>query len=1108
MLALMRAPSGTVTFLLTDVEASTQAWQADSAAAAAAVARQEQILAGAIAAHRGFRPLEQGEGDSVVASFSRATDAVAAAVAAQLALAIEPWPTGEPLRVRMALHTGEAEARDDRYAGPTIIRTARLRAVAHGGQTVVSRATAELVSDTLPEEVALVDLGSHRLRDLTRAEQVFQVSHPDLPGTFPPLRSLDRVANNLPAQLTSFIGRESELAQVERLLAQVRLLTLTGAGGCGKTRLAAHAAAAVAESYPAGVWWVELAPLGPGSAVSTAVLSALGLREHPSRSAVDQLADQFGAGRALVVTDNCEHLLDSVVALIEPLLGRSPELTVLATSREPLGVPGETTWRVPPLAVPAALGGSSPEALTAYDAVALFVERAQQARPNFVVTNNNAPAVAEICARLDGIPLAIELAAARVRVLSPEGIRAGLDDRFRLLTGGSKRGLARQQTLAASVEWSHDLLNEPECTMLRRLSVFAGGFTLDAAEAVCAGEGIEQLQVLDLLTSLVDKSLVVADDDRARTRYRLLETIRQFALGRLDTAGEAEAIRDRHLAVQLELAREADDRFLSDDGFTSRQEVEHDNLRGALEWALSRHDLDSAVQLLIGLGNLWLSSGLLREALVWFDRVFGHPGFGDSSLRYKALCARAVIALIDGQPDPTLLMAGEAAEQARTAGDSRYVSRCLMVHGTVQAMADPPVGDKILEEAIASADEADDPFSSSLARILFLVSSVHQDNHARLALKVREWTPVFEGSSRQMQALYHAMVGWSHVRVGRFEEARRHGELGQALATEIGDPAMAGALVALMLSLLELTEGRMAEAAAVIEAVLREPRASGPSRQDPMLTGGWARMLTFRGQLEQAETMLAECVRLAEQLGDGLQYAFCQGWHAALLRLRGDWAHARISAEALLAHARQQHNRAFEAVALRELSHLARQDGELEAADELAHRALILSADAGMLPDVAEHLTAVAGIAAAEESWEEAVRLFSAADALRRRLGAVLDSWDQPDCGADLDRVRSSLGPDAFEAAWAEGQVLDVDEAVAYAQRGRGERKRPSTGWASLTPMERQVVDLLTEGLRNAEIAERLFVAPSTIKTHLGHVFAKLGVSNRAELAALAARRK
>ncbi|HEY3238559.1 MAG TPA: LuxR family transcriptional regulator, partial [Acidimicrobiia bacterium] len=706
-----------MTFLLTDVEASTKAWQSDSSVAAPAIARQEEILAAAIDAHGGFRPMEQGEGDSVVAAFTRASDAVAAAVDAQLALAQEPWPAEWRVRVRMALHSGEAEARDGRYAGSTIIRTARLRAVAHGGQTVVSRATAELVSDTLPERVALVDLGSHRLRDLTRAEQVFQVTHPELPGAFPPLRSLDRVANNLPAQLTSFVGREAELAQVERLLAQVRLLTLTGAGGGGKTRLAAHAAALVAESYPAGVWWVELAPLGPGSAVSTAVLSALGLREHPSRTAVGQLTDQLGEGRALVVFDNCEHVLDAVVALVEPLLLSTRELSVLATSREPLGVAGETTWRVPPLAVPTTACPSTPESLSAYDAVALFVERARQTRPNFVVTNGNAPAVAEICARLDGIPLAIELAAARVRVLSVEGIREGLDDRFRLLTGGSKRDVARHQTLAASVEWSHDLLGEAERILLRRLSVFAGGFTLDAAEAVCAGDGIEPLQVLDLLTGLVDKSLVVAVEDRAGARYRQLETIRQFAAARLAASGEAEVLGDGHLAVQLRLAEAAERGFLSDDDLVIRLEAEHDNLRTALDWALSRHHFDDAIRILVGLSHLWFSRGLLREALAWFDRVLGNPEVSSSALRYRAWWARAMLAIIDGRPDPALGMGGEVVDLARAAGDSRYVARGLAVHGTVQVMVDPGAGEKILEEAIGVADEVDDPISSVFARL-------------------------------------------------------------------------------------------------------------------------------------------------------------------------------------------------------------------------------------------------------------------------------------------------------------------------------------------------------------------------------------------------------
>jgi predicted ATPase/class 3 adenylate cyclase/DNA-binding CsgD family transcriptional regulator len=1095
-----------VTFLLTDVESSTRAWEADAAATAGAIARHEEILAAAIEAHRGFRAVEQGEGDSVVAAFTRASDGVAAAVEAQLALAREPWPTKEPIRVRMALHTGEAEAHDGRYAGATIIRTARLRAVAHGGQTVVSRATAELVSDSLPGPMTLLDLGSHRLRDLTRAEQVFQVCHPELDSTFPPLRSLDRVANNLPAQLTSFVGREEELAQVERLLAQDRVLTLTGAGGCGKTRLAAHAAASVADSYPAGVWWVELAPLGPGSAVSTAVLSALGLREHPSRTAVDQLAGEFSRGRALLVVDNCEHLLDPVVTLLEPLLGQSPQLTILATSREPLGLAGETTWRVPPLALPAS-APTTPEMLTAYDAVTLFVERAQQARPNFVVTNDNAAAVAEICARLDGIPLAIELAAARVRVLSLDSIRAGLDDRFRLLTGGARRGLARQQTLAASVEWSYDLLSDAERTMLRRLAVFVGGFTLDAAEAVVAGGDIEALQVLDLLTTLVDKSLVAADDERSRVRYRLLETIRQFALGELASSGEVETTRDAHAAFHLRLAERAGLTFMADDELLAREELEHDNLRAALEWALDRGSMDEAITLLVGLANLWLGRGLLREAHVWFDRALGHPEFETSVWRYRAWWARALLTIIDGIPHPAAGMAGAVVEEAMAAGDGLYVARGRFVQGTVMLMAEPAAGEKILQEARRQADDSGDLLSAQWVRTCLVVVGIHREDHALIAERYEEAVPIFESATGQVRALFDAIVGFSEVRAGRFDDARQHGEAARRLAAEVGDPTFAGSMADITVALVELGEGRIDAAAKILEAVLREPRASGPTREDPMLTGAWGWVLAERGDLEGAERAAAEGVQLAAQVGDGEQYGLCASWHAALLRTLGHCSRARALAEELLAHGRQQGHPGWEAIALRELGHLARLDGELDTADDLVHRSLALCADTGILPDVQQSLVAVAGAAAAEESWQEAARLFGAAEALGAELGSVLPVWDRTVADADLDRVRRSLHPEVFETAYEEGRALPVSEAVAYAERGRGERRRPSSGWASLTPTERQVVDLAAEGLRNSEIAARLFVAPSTVKTHLAHAFTKLGVSTRSELAALAIRR-
>ena len=1100
----MQAPSGTVTFLLTDVEASTETWATDPAVAAAALARQEEIIAAAVAACRGFRPVEQGEGDSIVAAFARASDAVAAALAAQLGLVAEPWPTARPVRVRMALHTGEAEAHGGRYAGPTIIRAARLRAAAHGGQTLVSRATAEVTGDDLSGGASLVDLGTHRLRDLAKAEHIFQMVHPDLPGGFPALRSLDCVANNLPAQLTSFVGRGDELAHVARLLSQVRLLTLTGSGGCGKTRLAAHAAAMAAESYPAGVWWIDLAPLRSGSAVSTAVLSAIGLREHPARTAVEQLAAHLGDGRALLVADNCEHVLDAVVDLVEPLLARTPELGVLATSREALGVPGETTWRVPPLTLPFGPDVSSPETLGAYDAVSLFVERARQARPNFAVTNDNAPAIAEICAGLDGIPLAIELAAARVRVLSPDQIRVGLDDRFRLLTAPPGRAAGRHHTLSASVEWSYDLLHERERTLLHRLSVFAGGFTLDAAESVCAGGGIDALEVLDVLTSLVDKSLVVADDDRSATRYRLLETIRQFAAVRADP----DAVHDAHLAFFRRLATEAEDRFLGDDPLTDQLEAEHDNLRAALDRALSREDADAAVDLLVGLAHLWLGRGLLREAAAWFARVLGHPAVAGSPARYRAVWARGLMAVIDGRPDPALGLAADVTEWARSVGDARYVARAQTLVGVVTVMADPVAGERVLADAIATADGASDPISSVLGRLVQLVSALHQDDHVLLAQLLNEGRPVFESASGQMQAMYHGFCGWSDFRLGRLEAARSHAAMASTLAERYGDAVFAGALFVLLQALIELAAGRVDDAASHLEPVLREPRRAGPTREDPMLTGAWGCVLAARGQVEEAATAIAEGVRLAVEVGDGLQIAFCRAWHAGVLRLSGHVTQAHTVAQALLEHARQQRNASFEAFALRELCAFAALEGDLDTADDLAHTALALSTETGLLPDVAVGLACAACIAAAEESWDEAARLFGAAESARHQLGTVLAPWDEQVVGTAVEGVHRSLDDEALKAVWSQGQALTLEEAVAYAQRGRGERKRPTTGWASLTPMERQVVELLSGGLRNTEIAERLFIAPSTVKTHLGHVFAKLGVSTRAELAVLAAARK
>ena len=521
-------PTGTVTLLLADVEGSTRLWETQPDEMTAALTRLDTAVSDLVAIHGGVRPVEQGEGDSFVVAFARASDAVACALELQRA------PLA-PIRLRIGVHTGQIQLRDEgNYAGPTINRTARLRDLGHGGQTLLSGATEPLVVDWLPADAWLTELGTHSLRDLPRPERVVQLCHPDLCNEFPPLRTAKSVEKpNLPVQLTSFIGRGAQIDDVRRLLDDNRLVNLTGAGGAGKTRLAVEIAARIGTDFPDGVHYVDLAPVTHPDVVPVAVARALGLPDQPGRSTVESAIRSIGDRRLLMVVDNCEHLLESTASVTNELLGACPALRLLATSREPLGVPGEVTFLVPSLS----LDG---------EAIDLFADRARRTRPDFAVTESNSATVKEICRRLDGMPLAIELAAARVRALSLDDILGSLHDRFRLLTGGARTAVRRQQTLRASVDWSHALLTEPEQKLFRRLAVFLGGFDLEAAQAVAGTTEVERYQVLDQLTLLVDKSLVVAENTSGRTRYRLLETVRQYALEKLGESGEADDVRARH----------------------------------------------------------------------------------------------------------------------------------------------------------------------------------------------------------------------------------------------------------------------------------------------------------------------------------------------------------------------------------------------------------------------------------------------------------------------------------------------------------------------------------------------------------------------------------
>jgi predicted ATPase/class 3 adenylate cyclase len=597
-------PTGAVTFAFTDIEGSTARWERDRAAMQDAVRRHDAILRTAVTEHGGhvFKTI----GDAFCAAFTNPDDALAAMLAVQQVLAAEDFSAVDGLRVRAALHTGTADERDGDYFGPALNRVARLLAVGHGGQVLLSAACTELIGADLPPQCTLRDLGEHRLKDLARPERVHQLLAPNLLGEFPPLRSLEHLSNNLPAQVSSFIGRETEIAAIGALIERHRLVTLVGSGGVGKTRLSLHVAADLIDRFNDGVWFVELAPLSQGDYIPTTVASALGMTLPPEGDLVEHLARALKGKALLLVFDNCEHLIEPAAQVISTILHAAPKVKVLASSRQALGVAGESAYQVPTLDPPTG--------------VALFVERATAVNTAFALTDDNAPIVAEICRRLDGIPLAIELAAARVKVLSIPNLAQRLNERLRILTGGGRDVLPRQQTLRGLIDWSYDLLTAQEQMLFDRIGIFAGGFSLDAAAAVCSGEDLDEIDILDLVSSLTDKSLVVADTAGQQERYSLLESTRAYALEKLTAAGEHERLARRHAEYFRDPAQEAGERWGtgSTAAWLVSVELELDNYRAVLEWALKDgHDLTLGGAVAGTLYPLWFAGGLTVEGRYW-----------------------------------------------------------------------------------------------------------------------------------------------------------------------------------------------------------------------------------------------------------------------------------------------------------------------------------------------------------------------------------------------------------------------------------------------------------------------------------------------------------
>jgi predicted ATPase len=646
----------------------------------AAMTLHDEIITAAVTGHRGH-PVESGrEGDSVLAVFSWAADAVMAATVIQRHFSRVHWPVGAELRIRIALHTGEAELRGDHYYGQAVYRCARLLAAGNGGQVLLSLATRQVAVDALPPGVSLIDHGEHRLNDLVRPERIYQLSDEQAPADARPIRSLDRRLTNLTTQLTALVGREPALLELAGIRREARLLTLIGAGGAGKTRLALEVAAQAVDSEPDGVWLVELGPLTDGASIGRAIGHALGLVEHPGRTSTESLVEQLAHRHLLLLLDNCEHLVGAVAGLVEKLLQHCPGVDVLATSREPLGVPGEISWRVPPLGLE--------------DAVSLFVGRAREHRPDLLVDDKSMVIAAQVCAQLDGLPLALELAAAQADALSLTEIASRLEDRFVLLSRGARTAPARQQTLRATVDWSHNLLDDEERTLLRRLSAFAGSFDLTGAEAVSAGGELSERAVVPCLARLVKKSLVIP----AEGRYRLHETIREFGRERLQKAGEVDDV-SRRLAVHLDsrLARKLPGRTAE---WLDEVEVEHDNLRAALAWCLEA-DPPLALELAHGAFRFWNLRGHFAEGRKALVASLAAATDKSSAIAVECLIDAAAFAYLQGSWDEAKDRLEQALLAGESAADDRLIGRALYMSGLVEAATGDPVrAEAYLEQAL------------------------------------------------------------------------------------------------------------------------------------------------------------------------------------------------------------------------------------------------------------------------------------------------------------------------------------------------------------------------------------------------------------------------
>ncbi|MDQ4077920.1 MAG: tetratricopeptide repeat protein [Chloroflexota bacterium] len=835
-------PTDTVTFLFTDVVGSTVLWEQHPEGMRQAMRQHDGLVEQVVEAHGGQVVRPRGEGDSRFAVFARAGDAVAAAYALQQALYAEPWPLPVPLRVRMALHTGETELRANDYYGSDVNRAARLRALAHPGQTLLSLATVRLASDALPEGASLRDLGQHRLKDLTQPEHIFQLVVPGLPADFPPLQSLGARPHNLPLLPTPLIGRQQELTALVELLERemVRLVTVTGPGGMGKTRISLQVAAELLDDFPDGVFFVDLAPISDPALVIPTIAHTLHLQESGVEPLTEILKGYLRDKALLLVLDNFEQVVESA-PLVAELLAACPTVEVLATSREPLQIRGEQTFPLPPLALPE-LTHSSPASeervasLAQVPAVALFVQRAQAVKPSFVLTPDNVDAVAEICRWLDGLPLAIELAAARIKLFAPQALLArfvkAAGGTLHLLTGGARDLPARHQTLRDTIAWSYHLLAPSEQALFRRLGVFVGGATFEAVEAVCNQAGDLEVDALDGLASLLDKSLLQQREQAdGEPHFFLLRTIQAYALEQLEASGESQALRQAHAHYYLALSEEAEPHLTGAEqaSWLERLELEHDNLRTALRWSEESGDAELGLRLAGALWRFWMTRGYLSEGRAWLERVLSNQPAEQTVTRAKALHGLGTLAIAQSDYEVARAHLEESLMIRRMLGDKYGIAVSLNNLGLVALeQGDPSAARPLYEESLALSHELGD--REGVAMTLHNVGVV----------------TYAQGDILGARALYEESLALQRQLGNQYGVANSLNNLG----------------------LISWEQGRLAEARVLLEECLTISRALGNKPSMAVTLHILGTIAGDQGDYDRARFLLEESLALRQEMGD------------------------------------------------------------------------------------------------------------------------------------------------------------------------------------------------------------------------------------------------